>query len=549
LFCHVKIGVLPSYFICMVVDYIIIGAGSAGCVLANRLSEDASIQVLLLEAGGKPTMMMDMPGGYAKLHRTKADWGFWTVPQEQVNNRQLYIPRGKVLGGSSNTNAMAYVRGNAEDYDRWAAAGNEGWTYEDLLPYFIKSEHHEKFTDSYHGNKGELNVSFSKYPHLLSGVFLKACAEAGISYNEDYNGKHQLGASLLQFTIKNSKRHSAATAFLMPVLHRKNLQIKMKALVKQILFEKGKATGVEFVDANGAIEKIYCTQEIILSAGTIQSPQILQHSGIGDEKILKQAGIKNCLHLPGVGQNLQDHIWAPVSRLANIPTANNTIKPINMVKAFVQYLLAGRGPLSNSPIEANAFLETAVTDGRPDIQFHMAPLHLGNDYHHDLYDIKKIPATDGFSLMSILLHPESRGTVLVKNDNPLEAPLIQPRFLSAEKDRATFLRGLKKAIEVINAAAFTPYSKGPMHLPVNASTDAHLMEHIKKSLETLYHPVGTCKMGSQNMAVVNNRLQVHGSKSLRVIDASVMPEIVSGNTNAATMMIAEKGADMILKAL
>jgi choline dehydrogenase len=530
----------------MVFDYIIVGAGSAGCVLANRLSEDTAIRVLLLEAGGKPTIMMDIPGGYAKLHRTKADWGFWTVPQEQVNNRQLYIPRGKVLGGCSNTNAMAYVRGNAADYDRWAAAGNEGWAYKDVLPYFIKSEHHEKFTDSYHGHKGELNVSFSKYPHPLSGVFLKACAEAGISYNEDYNGGQQLGASFLQFTIKNSKRHSAAAAFLMPVLHRKNLQVKMKALVKQVLFEKGAATGVEFVDTNGVIEKAYCTQEIILAAGAIQSPQILQHSGIGDEKMLKYAGIKNWLHLPGTGQNLQDHIWAPVSRLANIPTANNAIKPVNMAKAFLQYLLAGKGPLGNSPIEANAFLKTEEKDGRPDIQFHMAPLHLGNDYHHDLYDIKKIPTTDGFSLMSILLHPESRGTVSVKNDNPLEAPVIQPHFLSAEKDKVTLLRGLKKAIEVINASAFNPYSQGPMHLPVNSTNDEHLMEHIKKSLETLYHPVGTCKMGNDNMAVVNDRLQVYGSKNLRVIDASVMPEIVSGNTNAPTMMIAEKGADMIL---
>jgi choline dehydrogenase len=531
----------------MVFDYIIIGAGSAGCVLANRLSEDASVQVLLLEAGGKPTVMMDIPGGYAKLHRTKADWGFWTVPQEQANNRQLYIPRGKVLGGCSNTNAMAYVRGNAKDYDRWAAAGNAGWTYRELLPYFIKSERHEKFTDSYHGNNGELNVSFSKYPHLLAGVFLEACAEAGISYNEDYNGSQQLGASFLQFTIRNGKRHSAAAAFLTPVLHRKNLQVKVKARVKQLLFEKGKATGVEFINANGAVEKTYCTQEIILAAGTIQSPQILQHSGIGDEKILKRAGIKNWLHLPGVGQNLQDHIWAPVSRLANIPTANNAIKPFNMVKAFVQYLVSGKGPLGNSPIEANAFLETAVTDGRPDIQFHMAPIHLGNDYRHDLYDIKKIPATDGFSVMSILLHPESRGTVWVKNNNPLEAPIIQPHFLSVEKDRAILLRGLRKAIEVISAAAFAPYSKGPMHLPVDATTDEHLMEHMKKSLETLYHPVGTCKMGCDDMAVVNDRLQVHGSKNLRVIDASVMPEIVSGNTNAPTLMIAEKGADMILK--
>lgn len=526
-------------------DYIIVGAGSAGCVLANRLSEDTSCNVLLLEAGGKPNAMVGIPGGYAKLHKSKLDWGFWTMPQQHVNNRQLYIPRGKVLGGCSSTNAMAYVRGNAADYDRWVALSNKGWSYKEVLPYFIKSEHHEKFSGHYHGTKGELNVSFSKYPNRLSEVFLQACAEKGIPLNEDYNGALQLGASFLQFTIKNNKRHSAATAFLNPALQRKNLFVKTKVLVKQLLLANGRVTGIEFIKENGSIEKIYCKNEIILSAGTIQSPAILLHSGIGDEELLKKAGVKMQLQLPGVGKNLQDHIWAPVSRLSNIRTANSAIKPLNMAKALLQYLLAGRGPLTNSPIEANAFLKTEDVDSRPDIQFHMAPLHLGNDYKHDLYDIKKMPTKDGFTILNILLHPESRGTVSIADNDPFKAPLIQPNFLSIEKDRAVLLQGIKKAIEVINAEAFTPYSKGAMHLPLNANTDEALLEHIKKSVETLYHPVGTCKMGNDDMAVVNERLQVHGVKSLRIIDASVMPEIVSGNTNAPTIMIAEKGADMI----
>jgi choline dehydrogenase len=526
-------------------DYIIIGAGSAGCVLANRLTEDATCNVLLIEAGGKPNIMVSIPGGYGKLHKSKLDWGFWTVPQQHVNNRQLYIPRGKVLGGSSSTNAMAYVRGNSEDYNRWAAAGNKGWSYKEILPYFKKSEHHEKFNGNYHGKKGELNVSFSKHPNPLSAVFLKACAERGIAYNEDYNGELQTGASFLQFTIKNNKRHSAADAFLKPALHRKNLTVRTKLLVKKIIVEKGKASGVEVLTNEGDSEKIYCSKEVILSAGTIQSPAILLHSGIGDAGELKKAGVEVQLHLPGVGKNLQDHIWAPVSRLANIPTANNTIKPVNMVKALLQYLFVKEGPLCNSPIEANAFLKMEGTCTRPDIQFHMAPLHMGNDYKHDLYDIKKIPTTNGFSIMNILLHPESRGTVSLATNNPTDAPLINPDFLSAEKDRNVLLRGLKKGIEVINASSFKQYAKGDMHLPLNAKTDEDLMNHIKLSLETLYHPVGTCKMGSDEMAVINERLQVHGIENLRVIDASIMPEIVSGNTNAPTIMIAEKGADMI----
>jgi choline dehydrogenase len=423
--------------------------------------------------------------------------------------------------------------------------GNNGWSYKEVLPYFRKSEHHEKFNDVYHGKDGELNVGFSKHPHLLAGIFIKACAEKGIVYNDDYNGASQLGASFLQFTIRQNKRHSTATAFLNPVQHRKNLHVRVNVLVKRILMDDGKANGVEIIGNDGSVEKIYCAQEVILSAGAIQSPKILLHSGIGDTGVLKKAGIEQQLHLPGVGKNLQDHVWAPVSRLATIGTANNVVKPLNMAKALLQYLLLSKGPLINSPIEANAFLKTTNADDRPDIQFHMAPLHLGNDYQHDLYDIKKIPTTSGFTILNILLHPESRGEVVVANANPEDGPVIQPNFLAAEKDRVVLLQGLKTAIEVINAPAFASYSKGDMHFPLAATTDEALLEHIKKSLETLYHPVGTCKMGNDDMAVVNERLQVHGINNLRVIDASVMPEITSGNTNAPTIMIAEKGADMI----
>ena len=526
-------------------DYIIIGAGSAGCVLANRLTENDACNVLLIEAGGKPGRLIAIPGAYGTLHRTKVDWGFWTEPQEHVYDRKLYIPRGKVLGGSSSTNAMAYVRGNAADYDRWAAAGNNGWSYKEVLPYFKKSEHHEKFTDAFHGVKGEMNVSFSTQPNILSKVFLKACEESGIAYNEDYNGAQQTGASLLQFSIKGQQRQSTAEAFLKPVKHRKNLTVKTNCTVKKILVNDAVATGVEVYTGNGLSEIIHCNREVILSAGTIQSPKILLHSGIGDAAILKNAGVDMVSHLSGVGKNLQDHIWAPISRLSNIKSANNTIKPLNMIKALLQYLFAKEGPLCNSPIEANAFLNTTLNDIRPDIQFHLVPLHLGNDYKHDLYDIKKIPTTNGFSIMCILLHPQSKGDISIATNNPLDAPLIQPGFLSSSNDSAVLLSGMKKAIEVINAVAFNPYSNGGLYFPVNAKSDEALLNHIKLSLETLYHPVGTCKMGTDSMAVVNERLQVYGIKNLRVIDASIMPEIISGNTNAATIMIGEKGADLI----
>jgi choline dehydrogenase len=526
-------------------DYIIIGAGSAGCVLANRLSEDDSCNVLLLEAGGKPNPLVHIPGGYAMLHHSKLDWGFWTEPQQHVNNRQLYIPRGKVLGGSSSTNAMAYVRGNAEDYNRWAALGNNGWSYKEVLPYFKKSEHHEKLNGNYHNNKGELHVGFSKYPSKLTTAFLKACAENGIPYNEDYNGELQMGASFLQFTIKNNKRHSSADAFLKPVAKRKNLTVQTNVLVKRVVVESGKATGVEVLKNNGSTEIIHCTNEVILSAGAIQSPKILLHSGIGDAAVLNGAGIPVVHHLPGVGKNLQDHVWVPVSMLATIPTSNSTIKPLNMAKALLQYVVAQKGPLTNSPIEGNAFLKTEETSLRPNIQFHMAPLHLGNDYKHDLYDIKKVPTTNGFTILSILLHPESRGIVSVAGNNPAEAPVIHPNFLSTEKDRTVLLQGLKKAIEVMNASSFKEYSKGDIHFPLNKSSNEELLNHIKMSLETLYHPVGTCKMGNDSMAVVNDQLQLYGIDNLRVVDASIMPEITSGNTNAPTIMIAEKGADMI----
>lgn len=529
----------------MAYDYIIIGAGSAGSVLANRLSADPACQVLLLEAGGpdsKPEI--HIPGAYSKLNRTEVDWSFWTEPQPQINNRKLYIPRGKTLGGSSSTNAMAYVRGNPADYNEWAALGNHGWSYEEILPYFKKSENHEYFGEPYHGAGGLLNVTLSRQPSELGPVFVDACAQCGIPANSDYNGSEQMGASMLQFTIKKNKRHSTAAAFLKPAMRRSNLTIRTRTRVRSILVEHGRAVGVEVMTSHSDAERINCKKEVLLSAGAIQSPHILMLSGIGEPAELKKQGIDVKLPLSGVGKNLQDHVWTGISGLSTIPTGNSLLKRWNMAESVLRHLLFRSGPLANSPLEANAFFKTDPLLSRPDLQFHFIPLGVKSDYSTDIYDINTFPTQDGFSIMAILLRPESRGYVGLKSSKPRDAPSIQPNVLSAPADRDTLLAGMRKAIEVMQAEAFRGYLANGICFPKELS-DEGLQAHINRSLETLYHPVGTCKMGNDAAAVVDEALRVYGIKGLRVIDASIMPTIVSGNTNAAAIMIGEKGADLV----
>jgi choline dehydrogenase len=529
----------------MVYDYIIVGAGSAGCVLANRLTEDPSCNVLLLEAGGKGNFLVTIPGAYSVLHRSAVDWAFWTEPQTQVLNRQLFIPRGKVLGGSSSTNAMAYVRGNAADYDEWSSLGNKGWSYKEVLPYFIKSEHHQSKGAPWHGTNGPLYVSFASNPSPLNQFFLEACGKNGIPFNEDYNGGSQVGASMLQYTIRDNRRQSTAKAFLLPAMKRPNLEVRTNATVKQVLIEQNRVTGIELVTGKSTTEKIRCTKEVILSAGTIKSPHLLQLSGIGYKDMLKNAGVPMKHHLPGVGQNLQDHVWTHVSNLCITATNNAVISPIKQLKGLLQYSLFKKGPFCNSVIESNAFLHTENRMDRPDIQFHFSPGHAGDDYMGDIYDLKTLPRTNGFTILVILIRPESKGFVALHTDNPLNAPMIQPNIFHSETDRNKLLAGLKKAMAVADDDCFRIHSPDGLNHPKRNSTDEQLMQHIYKSLETLYHPVGTCKMGSDQMAVVNERLQLHGMAGLRVVDASIMPTIISGNTNAASIMIGEKGADLI----
>ncbi|MCR9286034.1 GMC family oxidoreductase N-terminal domain-containing protein [Saprospiraceae bacterium] len=532
-------------------DYIIIGAGSAGCVLANRLSKNPNNQVLLLEAGGPDSNpLVHIPGAYCDLFRTKVDWSFWTEPQKHANNRRIYLPRGKALGGSSSINAMAYVRGNKEDYNDWSKMGNEGWSYDEVLPYFKKSEHFHQIGEvepDFHNQGGELHVeNGTKFRTPYADAFVKAGTQIGIPQNKDYNGSNQTGVMRLQFNIKNGRRHSGVDAFLKPALKRSNLKAITKAHVTRILIENDKAVGIEYSNGKKTIQ-LKCNKEVIVSAGAFQSPQILMLSGIGNSKELKNHQIECKKELPGVGQNLQDHLFFNVSAISKQQKGTNHYIPQHRrILPLFEYLFKKKGPYTMSPLEAGGFINIDdQSKERANFQFHFAPMHLGKGYDYDMYDLSTYPSHDGFTILPSLLKPESRGYIGLRSSNPMDAPVIQPNFLEKEADLNQLIKGSKIALEMMGQSAFSPYLQELISLPENSSDDV-IAEHIRNSMETIYHPIGTCKMGNDEMAVVDSELRVHGIEGLRVVDASIMPEIITGNTNAPVYMIAEKAADMIL---
>jgi len=516
-------------------DYIIVGAGSAGCTLANRLSEDPQTSVLLLEAGGPDKKQeIHIPAAFSKLFKTPYDWEYYTEEEPLMAGRKMYWPRGKVLGGSSSINAMIYIRGHRHDYDSWRDAGNDGWGYADVLPYFKKAENQERGPSEYHGVGGPLNVADLRYVNPLSRAFVEACKETGIPENSDFNGAENEGAGIYQTTQKNGARWSTVNAYLKPALKRPNLTVRSETQVARIVVEHDRATGVTYMK-NGQIETALANREVLVCGGAINSPQILLLSGIGPADHLQSLGIEVVLDLPGVGENLQDHLVAGAVYQSTKPISlNDAEKPGNILN----YMLFKKGPFTSTIAEAGGFIKTRSGLPAPDIQYHFAPVF------YKAHGFEKIPG-HGFTVGPTLLHPRSRGRIRLHSSDPFAHAAIHANYLSDEEDARTLLAGLKLAHELAHTRAFAPFLGAEIEPNTWKRDDSEAIEAIRQSAETIYHPAGTCKMGTDAMAVVDPQLRVRGIAGLRVIDASIMPTVVGGNTNAPTIMIAEKAAEMI----
>ncbi|NKL36990.1 alanine-phosphoribitol ligase [Rhizobium leguminosarum bv. viciae] len=521
-------------------DYIITGAGPAGCVLASRLSEDPDVNVLLLEAGGGDwNPLFHMPAGFAKMTKGVASWGWETVPQKHMKGRVLRYTQAKVIGGGSSINAQLYTRGNAADYDLWAREdGCEGWDYRSILPYFKRAEDNQRFADDYHSYGGPLGVSMPAAALPICDAYIRAGQELGIPYNHDFNGRQQAGVGFYQLTQRNRRRSSASLAYLSPIKDRKNLTVRTGARVARIIVEGGRATGVEIVTSRGQ-EIVRVDREVLVSSGAIGSPKLLLQSGIGPADHLRSVGVKVLHDLPGVGGNLQDHLdLFVIAECTGDHTYDGVAKFHRTLWAGLQYVLFRTGPVASSLFETGGFWYADPQARSPDIQFHLG---LGSGIEAGVERLKNA----GVTLNSAYLHPRSRGTVRLSSSDPAAAPLIDPNYWSDPHDRTMSLEGLKLAREIMQQAALKPYVMAERLPGPKVMTDEQLFDYGCANAKTDHHPVGTCRMGRGPDAVVGLDLKVHGVEGLRVCDSSVMPRVPSCNTNAPTIMVGEKGSDLI----
>ena len=528
-------------------DVIVVGAGSAGATLAARLSEQTDLQVCLLEAGGKDkNPLIHIPFGISLLTRfTDLGWNYETAPQQEMNNRQMFWPRGKTLGGSSSVNAMCYIRGVKEDYDKWQALGADGWDWDSVLPYFKKAEGHQHGEDKHHGANGPLKVSDLRHTNPLSHSFIRAAQQVGESFVADFNGDDRNGVGFYQVTQINGQRCSSAKGYLSAAKDRENLTLVTRAQVEQVIIEQGAARGVR-VRVKGEAVSLRARKEVILCGGAINSPQLLMLSGVGPKEHLQEQGIEVKHDLPGVGQNLQDHLDAIVQFRSQAPKGYAIdMRALPMyVKGGFNYLFKRNDVFSSNVAEAGGFARTCLADemnnGLADIQYHFLPAILQDHGRSTVFGY-------GFGLHVCCLYPKSRGEIRLRCSDPLAPAMIDPKYLSHEDDQKVMVEAVKKAREILNATEFLQYQPTEMSPGQGVKSDQDILAFIRAQAETIYHPVGTCKMGQEDdpMAVVDSRLKVRGITGLRVVDASVMPTLIGGNTNAPTIMIAEKAADLI----
>jgi choline dehydrogenase-like flavoprotein len=520
-------------------DYIIAGCGTAGSVLAHRLTEVPGVRVLVLEAGSRDLHpMIHVPGGVGMLFGPRVNWRFYTVPQQHLDDRVVWYPQGRTLGGSSAINAMIYIRGQREDYDHWAELGNTGWSYDDVLPYFRKSEDNSRLVDAYHGQGGPQAVSDQTNPHVLSTSFVRAAQSWGLPYNPDFNGETMAGAGLYQVTARAGFRRSQATSFLRPARRRRNLTVRTSARVLRVLDENGRAVGVEVGGRRGRTDVLRAEREVILASGAINTPRLLMLSGIGAADELTSLGIRPVHDLPGVGKNLMDHLNTNVHALLKEPISYDGLDRFpRLLAPGLRWVLFRTGPAASVIVEGGGFF-TRPGETRPDMQIHIAPATVVRGGQ------TRLPG-HGFTINSTFLRPESRGTVALRSADPADPPAIDPRYLSAPRDREMAVRLIRTIREVLAQPEIARFIKEERLPGARVTSDEEIMAYIRQYASCDYHPVGTCRMGDGPDAVVDSQLRVHGLDGLRVIDASIMPKLVSGNTMAPTMMIAEKGADLV----